>query len=277
MNKKLVFFDIDGTLAMPTHPVSPAVADAIRRLRANGHMAFLGTGRAEAIVPPEIKAIGFDGGIYSAGGRTAVGGHEVSSHAMSEEMTRRIIDILSREDMLFYVLETATGNICGNSDVSFDNLDFRGGSTELLRVQQIFTQGSPKKAEDYDGEPVYKVSYFCAPKERMDRLEKTLSELGKVVRFDNMVPDSPLFSGEITSEGTDKGRALTDICRYCGADPADSIAFGDSINDVEMLTAAGIGVAMGNSEPRVKELADRICETCDEDGVVHELERMGLI
>jgi hydroxymethylpyrimidine pyrophosphatase-like HAD family hydrolase len=49
------------------------------------------------------------------------------------------------------------------------------------------------------------------------------------------------------------------------------------MNDVEMLTAAGIGVAMGNSEPRVKELADRICETCDEDGVVRELERMGLI
>ena len=154
MNRKLVFFDIDGTLAMPTHPVSPAVTDAIHRLRANGHMAFLGTGRAEIIVPPEIQAIGFDGGIFSAGGRTVVGGHEVSSHAMSEEMTRRIIDILSREDMLFYVLETASGNICGNSEVSFDDLDFRGGSTELLRVQQIFTQGSPKKAEDYDGEPV---------------------------------------------------------------------------------------------------------------------------
>ena len=55
-----------------------------------------------------------------------------------------------------------------------------------------------------------------------------------------------------------------------------SIAFGDSMNDAEMLLAAGIGVAMGNAEPEVKELADRVCESVDDDGVARELERMGL-
>ena len=54
------------------------------------------------------------------------------------------------------------------------------------------------------------------------------------------------------------------------------MAFGDSMNDAEMLLAAGIGVAMGNAEQRVKDLADQVCESCDEDGVAKELERMGL-
>jgi len=146
-----------------------------------------------------------------------------------------------------------------------------------MRVMQVFLSEGSRDVSEYDGEPVYKISFFCAPRERMDRLEKRLGEFGKVVRFDNMSPDSPLIAAEITYPGTDKGTALVDICRKCGADQRNSIGFGDSMNDAEMLAAAGIGVAMGNSEPRVKAIADRICETCAEDGVAKELERLGLI
>ena len=110
----------------------------------------------------------------------------------------------------------------------------------------------------------------------MDALAAELEPLGKVVRFGNLIPDAPMCSAEFSAPGTDKGRALLEICEACGIDPSDSIAFGDSMNDAEMLCAAGIGVAMANAEPRVLALADRVCESCGEDGVAKELHRMGL-
>lgn len=62
-----------------------------------------------------------------------------------------------------------------------------------------------------------------------------------------------------------------------GAEAADTLAWGDSMNDIEIIEAAGIGVAMGNAEKRVKEIADVICESVEEDGVAKEMKRQGLI
>ena len=128
----------------------------------------------------------------------------------------------------------------------------------------------------YRGERVYKISFFCVSEACMDQVEEQLTPLGKLVRFGNMLPESSACAGEITGPGTDKGRSLREICAYFGADVSQSVAFGDSMNDAEMLSAAGIGVAMGNAEEKVKALADRVCESCAENGIARELERLGL-
>ena len=57
----------------------------------------------------------------------------------------------------------------------------------------------------------------------------------------------------------------------------ESIAFGDGGNDVDMLLAAGIGVAMGNASDKVKAAADEVCGSVEEDGVYHYLKNKGLI
>ena len=275
--RKILFFDIDGTLSMPGNPPSEAVVYAMRSARKNGHLLILSTGRAAESIPPEVGAIGFDGYIYSAGGRTVMGGRELSSFTMSEEKVEQIVEVLDGTEGIFFTLECAGGSF--HSDVSRLNLDelgSDGGSTELRRVVQNMARNPEKLLANRRGNPVFKISYFCFDKKRMDELEPHLAPLGKVVRFGNMLSESSACAGEISEYGIDKGRALKEICRYCGADVSCSIAFGDSMNDAEMLLAAGIGVAMGNAEPEVKELADRVCESVDDDGVARELERMGL-
>ena len=70
-----------------------------------------------------------------------------------------------------------------------------------------------------------------------------------------------------------KGNALLKLCAYLNIDPSQTMAFGDGLNDVTMLKTAGIGVAMGNAAPQVKEAADFITDTNDNDGVAKAIEQ----
>lgn len=76
---------------------------------------------------------------------------------------------------------------------------------------------------------------------------------------------------EITSARATKGTALVWLCQHLGVSPADTVAFGDSGNDVSMLLAAGDGVAMGNALPEVKAIADHVAPPCTESGVARYL------
>lgn len=275
--RKLLFFDIDGTLAMPGDDPSERVVRAMRNARRKGHLLILSTGRTAEMVPPAIEAIGFDGYIYSAGGRTVVNGKKLSSHAMERERAREIVRALEGVEGCFFTIECDGGSY--HSDTSRLNLSELGsdtGSTELMRLLQLMEAEPERGMNRYQGERVYKISFFCSSEEQMDEVECRIASLGKLVRFGNLLTESRACAGEITGPGTDKGRSLREICAYFGADVARSVAFGDSMNDAEMLTAAGIGVAMGNAEEKVKALADRVCESCAEDGIARELERLGL-
>ena len=81
---------------------------------------------------------------------------------------------------------------------------------------------------------------------------------------------------EITEKGTDKGTALRLICEHIGIDINRTIAFGDGENDIHLLKAAKIGVAMENAEPNLKKHADIIAKTNNENGVCEILKKIAL-
>lgn len=87
----------------------------------------------------------------------------------------------------------------------------------------------------------------------------------------------PWIPGEISDASINKGTALRRVCDHLNVTSDDAIAFGDSMNDAEILRAAGTGIAMGNAEEAVKKFADQVCERWDEDGIAKTLTRMGLI
>lgn len=78
---------------------------------------------------------------------------------------------------------------------------------------------------------------------------------------------------DLAPVGVDKASGLAVVCERLGVDAADVLAMGDGRNDIEMLTWAGRGVAMGQAIPEVQELADAVTGTVDEDGVATELRR----
>jgi len=70
---------------------------------------------------------------------------------------------------------------------------------------------------------------------------------------------------------------LKKICDDAGIDIRDAAAFGDSFNDIFMIKAAGTGIAMGNAEDALKEVADRVTDDCDRDGIAKALEELGIV
>lgn len=111
---KLLFFDIDGTLAYPRLSPSSATVNAIRKARSNGHKVLLCTGRTVDSIPTAVACIGFDGGIFSAGGLVMLGNTILAQHFMADKVVQNTLTLLYRKS-LFFTLETTDGRYCSEN------------------------------------------------------------------------------------------------------------------------------------------------------------------
>jgi hypothetical protein len=274
--KYLIFFDIDGTLAMPGNAPSKATVEAIRSCRRNGSKVFISTGRTKDTVPSEITAIGFDGGIYSAGGRIIADDKELWRGCMSDKLVARIIEVMEN-NKINYTLECDNRLYDGTVELDLNGLDVGKGSSELQRVMKMREKlGNRHPISQYKNEPVYKITYMAISQEQIETLKRELGNEAKVVAFENLMSGVPLIGGEVSAFEINKGFALEYICDYYHVDISQSIAFGDSMNDSEIIIKAGTGVAMGNSCDELKALADVVCDSCENDGVAKALIERGL-
>lgn len=275
--EKLLFFDIDGTLAYPRSNPSSATVEAIRSARAEGHKVFLSTGRTRESVPEAVTEIGFDGGIFSAGGLAVCGDIVVCRCFMPDFLVQRVRSLLC-DDTIFYKLETAEGIFTSeNGREILAQIDISNAGSEMQRFyEDLFFNKKLRPISQYGGQPVYKISFFSTDRTTVEHLDALLQGSAKVVFFENLVRDFPLTSGEISDFSVNKGLALRNICRYLGKTESDCIAFGDSMNDEEILKAAGLGIAMGNAEERLKALADMVCDSCENDGLAKALHGLNL-
>ena len=275
--KKLLFFDIDGTLAYPQQEPPVSSVEAIRQARHNGHMAFISTGRTIDSIPEAVSRIGFDGGIFSAGGQVAIGDtvlfHFHMEHALLQQVLLRL-----RAMPVFYALETAAGSFHSENAGEVLRLsDVSGFDEQAMKLtREILFDPSMRPMSEYDGQPVFKIAYHCPKGAERTRLSAELEGLAKLVDYDNLL-ELPISVGEISDSEVNKGNAVRALCRHFGMDTADCIAFGDSMNDSEMLQTAGIGVAMGNASEQVKALADLVCDRCECDSIAKALKQLDLI
>ena len=273
---KLIFLDIDGTLVMPGKQVSPATRKAIAKARAKGHKVFLSTGRPIGILPETIDPEAFDGGIFSAGAGVVLSGEVLLDEPMPDALRDRITAALERME-LYYHYETGNGGYaCNRPMVDLTPEELAQASSEVLRMIDLFQRFPRKPMEAYRGEPVYKIGIRFRNLDQARRLREELPGTNVVV-FENFDVGLPFFGGEISDASRNKATAMDLLCERLGCTRADCIAFGDSMNDAEIIQAAGLGIAMGNAEPGVKAAADLVCESCDEDGVAKALKQLGLI
>ena len=236
LNTKSLFFDIDGTLAHGGGVVTDANKEAILKVQALGHKVFLNTGRSLANIPSAtLNSIKWDG-IVAGTGYVEYGGEVLYLKTMPADALEEIYGYCTEKgvECLFEGVEKLYTN--ERNEWSEFIEDCRPFSDEM-KVTNV-TVGASLPEED-----------LC----RFGRV--------KIVRM----PD--YFEANNLGHGKDTGIRI--IEEHCGIQNEDTIAFGDSMNDLEMLEYAGTSVVMKSAPAELCEIAD-ICAT-EDDGVAQAL------
>lgn len=276
-DRKIIFLDIDGTFTVPLKKPTPLAVEAVRRARENGHKVLLCTGRNMPIISQDILEVGFDGIVASAGSHIEVEGEVILDSLLPEEEVHKCMDILHRFGV-YCRIEDPYGMYM---DCEMEELVKRAvpskTNSELIRMKKELETGiGIQPYAKYSRQGAYKVCFICM---NLQDIEKTKPYLED--RFNYVIhpydPDAVSFNGELIRRGMDKGEGMERVCAYYGAELSDTVAFGDSMNDQQMLAYAGTAAAMGNACDELKKIADKVCESVENDGVYHEMKRMGLI
>lgn len=273
MNRKLIFLDIDGTLTPPGQNTPPESAlAAIRAAQANGHSIFLCTGRNKAMLAP-VLALGFDGAVASAGGYVFTKDRVLFDCPMTTEQFETAMKIL-KENGVFRTVETKDGSYCDEDLSEFLN-SAAPGNSELERWRvAIQKELNIRPLSEYTGGPVYKiVLMFSKPEQLLPAREALDAQFNFVVQDDARLG---VMNGEMINRRFDKGRGVRVVAEALGFDIADTIGFGDSMNDLEMIETVGVSVCMDNGSPLLKQKSSMVCPAVDQDGLAWAFRKLGL-
>ena len=135
--------------------------------------------------------------------------------------------------------------------------------------------GSNFKNAKIDNQDIHKICFIATDQIDVERAKKQLGDDVNMVIHD--IFDATTINGELISKVDNKATAIKQVIDYLGIDKKDTIAFGDSMNDYEMINFVECGIAMGNACKELKEVASRICRSVDEDGIYYEFIELGLI
>lgn len=275
--RKIVFLDIDGTFTVPLEKPTPLAVKAVREARKNGHKIFISTGRNMPIVSEDVLSVGFDGVVASAGRYIEIEGKVIRDSVLPEETIQKCLEIFHKFGIYCRIespegiyIDSSLQKILTSATADLSN-------SELIRMKrELSSDVGVKLYTEYQKKGAYKLGFICTD---LKDIEKTKSYLEKEFNYvvHPYAEDADCYNGEIIRKDMDKGEAMERVCEYYGADMEDTIAFGDSMNDQQMLEYAGIAVAMGNSSQELKSIADIICKSVEEDGVYYEFQRMNLI
>ncbi|MBQ7558749.1 MAG: HAD family hydrolase [Synergistaceae bacterium] len=275
---KLIFLDIDGTLTAPGENTPPdSAVEAIEKARAKGNKVFLCTGRNPDMLRPLLK-YKFDGFISCAGGYVAVGekyDEILYDHPMTSEQRDLALEVLHKNGV-FCTIEAEGGSWGDENLGSF--LSSQGeGNSEIERWRKALSSNlGIKPMSEYDGSPVYKVVIMCLDMAQLDEAKKALGNEFNFVLQELKAP-AKCINGEIINKEFNKGLGVEIICKKFNVPIEDTVGFGDSMNDLEMIQTVGYSVCMANGSEKLKELADMVCPSVSEDGLARAFAKLNLI
>ena len=238
MGNKLIFLDIDGTLTTPGSNEPPQSAlKAISAAQAKGHKVFLCSGRNPGMLSPLLK-YDFDGVIACAGGYITVGDEVIYDMPMTKEESELAIEKL-HETGVFCTIECRDGAFGDENLGAFleSNAGEDGkGNSEIERWRKALASSLHiRPMGEYDGTPAYKVVIMCLHPEQLEPAREVLEDRYNFVIQEITDPAHRCINGELINRKYDKGRGILRICEYLGVPVEDTIGFGDSMNDLEMI------------------------------------------
>jgi Cof subfamily protein (haloacid dehalogenase superfamily) len=262
---RLIALDLDGTLIGDDLVIHERVRAAIARAQARGVAVTIVTGRMFAAARPFAHILGVSGPIVcyqGAGIFDATSGVLLAQTDVAQDVTR---DVLARAKADHFHAQ------CYADDRLYvDAINrFSKRYTDLAQVEPVLVDSLERAFAD---RPTMKIVLVDEPERATAYVDTMKHFLGPRAYVTRSAPDFV----EILDANVDKGRALGFVAAHHGIELRDVLAIGDSWNDLPLLRAAGIGVAMGSAPEELLAQADAVVGDVAHDGVAEAIERFVL-
>lgn len=257
----LVAFDLDRTLLdHESWRITPSALESIAKLRKNGYLIALATGRdmKNELSRPYLQELDPDALIHMNGTLVELRDQVLVDRDMDRSLLRRALSFAflhqfalgARIDEQDYFTFPEQVQEFDRQFWGFRDRHFQDPMKLLeLRVRSLVYYGAREKAEE---------------------LQYAFPELNVLMFAENLGAD-------VCEAAFSKAEGIKRVCQHYGIDPSCTYAFGDGMNDLEMLKKAAVGIAMGNAVEPVKAAADYVTDNIEEDGIAHALQHFGLI
>lgn len=264
MNKKLFFFDIDGTLLDFTqglYNISNKTIESMDALKKQGHSVFLATGRCKCFVLDEVMKYPFSGYVTCNGGYIEYQGKSIYKNIVPSKAIEVTHNLCKENGWLYYFEANDMIYVLDKNDPK--HIKFRDGWG--MKEETICDDFDFNEIETYIGMIVIN------NKEDIPLLVDTLSPYFEIQKHNSGC------SFDLTLKGESKGASIKRLADALEVDIKDTIAFGDGRNDIEMLEMVGLGIAMGNAVDEAKAASDYITDDVLEEGITTALQKFKFI
>lgn len=267
-NVKILALDLDGTLLDSDKKLTTGNRAALERAARAGIHIVPTTGRFYGGMPECIRELPFLRYVIT------INGAQVADLQTGQVLYRAEIPVDRAVELMRFLDDRPLVYDCYMDNDAFMTAWMKERAEEIVTNPhyRVMIRDLRKPVPELKqfllerGQDVQKVQFFTNPQLRMELME----QLPRV--FADMVVSSSVPENvEINQLHANKGEALLALAKHLGVEREQTMAIGDGLNDLSMIREAGIGVAMANACPELRELADAFTLSCDEDGVAHAI------
>lgn len=282
--KKYIFLDIDNTLVTSDGKMPESASKAIKKAQKNGHEVFLCSGRNYTNIYDFLLEFGFNGYVAGTGSCIVYNNSILHEQYFTPDQVKLITSTLNDHSTPF-LITTNYGCI------------FQSKYAD--RMADYFSNGRIKSYKDLDKDKSVFIDslrpYICdddinsySQKYKtctaiiyadcditVDKLAKKFGDAARVKKVSYNNPND--YSGEITIKKCSKAKGIDFLLKHVGANKKDTIAVGDSYNDLDMLNYCHFSVAVGNAIDEVKKISDFVSDTIENDGLYKAFKHLSLI
>ncbi|MDM5246736.1 Cof-type HAD-IIB family hydrolase [Lysinibacillus sp. G4S2] len=255
--KKILFFDVDGTLYNSEKILPASAKEALFEARRKGYELAIATGRAPFMIQSLLEELDINTYVTFNGQYVVYRGEVVYTNGIEKDELAKIVAFGEARNEPVVFLDDK------QMIASVENNDMVAESLNTLKYQYPNLDSTYYMQND-----VYQTLIFMEEKD--EHLYREAFPNVQFVRWHH-------YSCDILPKGGSKAVGIGKVLEKMGLTLNDAIAFGDGINDIEMLQAVGTGVAMGNGHERVKAVATYVADHVDEDGLAKIMRELKII
>lgn len=254
----VIFFDIDGTLLTHDKTLPASTKESIFKLKENGHEVAIATGRAPFMFEELRKELDINTFVSYNGQYVVLNGEVLYTNPLNISSLEKLTAaaLLNNHPVVFMDHEDMKANVPEHPYIK--------ESIDTLKINQFPTHDPLY----YQGRNLYQSLLFCPVGE-----EKQYEQAFQDFDFIRWHP----VSVDVLPRGGSKAKGIEKIVEKLGFPEQQQYAFGDGLNDMEMLSTVKNSVAMGNAEEKVKAVAKYVTKSVEENGILHGLHMVGLL